>query len=158
MQIVPWGLIKSWQCNTCGICCKHYDVVLKLSEWLNVVKSFGVEYTASSATNLLLRRTSDGSCIFLYKTPNASFCSVQHSKPQSCRLWPFKVLAEPKFGRPNNAIYHYGNKRFFIYADPTCPGLKYGFPTPEYAYSVIPEFVEIALGTRRTQFKSTAFL
>jgi Fe-S-cluster containining protein len=158
MRVVPWSLIKSWQCNTCGICCRDYDVVLKFPEWLNIVKSFGVEYTASSLTNLLLKRRDDGSCVFLYKTPDASFCSLQHSKPQACRLWPFKILTQPSYGRPNDAVYHYGNRRLFVYVDRACTGLNYGVPTQEFAYSVIPEFVEIALGTRRKQFKSTAIL
>lgn len=158
MPIVPWSLVKSWHCNTCGICCRHYDVVLKFPEWLNIVKNFGVEYTAPSVNTFSLKKRTDGSCVFLYKAPYAAFCSLQHAKPQACKLWPFKVLRKPNFGKPNEAAYHYGNRRLFVYVDSACVGLRFGVPTREFTYSVIPEFIEIAFGMRRKQFKSTAFL
>ncbi len=156
MWFIPWNNVKSWHCNACGICCKGYDVVLKLPEWLNIVKRFGVEYTAPSMTKLLLKRRADGSCMFLYGTPNASFCSLQNAKPQACKIWPFKVLSEPKYGKPSDAVYHFGDRKLFIYVDSACSGIRYGVPNQEFAYSVIPEFIEIALGVRREQFKSTA--
>jgi hypothetical protein len=158
MQIVPWNMVSSWHCNTCGICCRQYDVILKLPEWLNVVKAFGVEYVAPSVSNFLLRRQADGSCVFLNRTPTASLCSLQYSKPQACRLWPFKILDNPKYGKPNDAVYYYGRQKLFVYADSTCTGLRYGVPSQEFVYSVIPEFVELALGVRLRQFKTTAVL
>ncbi len=157
MLVVPWSQIKSWHCNACGTCCRHYDVVLKFPEWLNLVKNFGVEYTAGFS-RFFVRRRVDGSCVFLYKTTNTLFCSLQHMKPQACKLWPFKISDKPKFGSSNEAVYYYRNQRLFIYADPICTGLRFGMPTQEFAYSVIPEFIEIALGLRRKQFKTTAFL
>lgn len=158
MRVVPWSQVRFWRCNGCGICCRHYDVVLKLPEWLNIVKNFGVEYTTPNISKLFLRRRTDGSCVFLHKTPNESFCSLQHSKPQACKLWPFKILDKPKFGSSNKAIYYYGDQELFIYVDPVCTGLRLGIPCQDFAYSVIPEFIEIALGVRRKQFKSTAIL
>jgi len=158
MQIVPWSAVKSWHCYACGICCRHYDVILKFPEWLSIVKNFGVEYTAPSVSTFSLRKRTDGSCVFLYKLPEASFCSLQNAKPQACRLWPFKVLDKPKYGKPNDAVYNYGNRKLFIYVDSACTGVRFGVPTQEFAFSVIPEFVEIAFGVRRRQFKSTAIL
>lgn len=158
MQIAPWSTVNSWQCNMCGICCRQYDVILKLPEWLGIVKTFGVEYTKSSISSFSLGRRADGSCLFLQRTPTASFCGMQYAKPQACKLWPFKVLDKPKYGRPNEAVYAYGNRKLYVYVDSTCVGVRYGMPAHEFAYSVIPEFVEIALGTCRRQFKSTAFL
>jgi hypothetical protein len=158
MRIVPWNVVRSWRCNACGVCCKHYDVVLKFPEWLSIVKNFGVEYTAPSINKFLLRKRSDGSCIFLYKTSTASFCSLQNAKPQACKLWPFKVLGKPKYGRPNDAVYYYGNRKLFVYVDSACRGVKFGVPNQEFAHSIIPEFIEIAFGMRRKQFKSTAIL
>ena len=148
----------SWRCNLCGYCCRRYDVILGLPEWVNIVKNFGVEYTMPSVTKFSLRRRADGSCAFLYETPKASLCSLQHTKPQACKLWPFKVLDKPKFGSSNNAVYYHGNRRLFIYVDPVCTGLRFGVPTQEFVYSVIPEFIEIAFGVRRKQFKTTAIL
>jgi Fe-S-cluster containining protein len=133
-------------------------VILKLPEWLNVVRTFGVEYIAPSVSSFSLRRRADGSCVFLNRTPAASLCSLQHSKPQACRLWPFKILDKPKYGKPNDATYNYGGRKLFVYVDSTCTGLRYGVPSHELVFSVIPEFVELALGVRRRQFKTTAML
>lgn len=153
---MPWSQICSWNCNTCGICCREYDVVLKFPEWLSIVKNFGVEFTVPSLARFFLKRRVDGSCPFLYQISNESICGLQNAKPQACKLWPFKILATPRFGRAKLAAYYYGNRRLFIYVDATCKGLRFGVPTQEFAYSVIPEFVEIALGIRRKQFQSTA--
>jgi Fe-S-cluster containining protein len=158
MQIVPWSQVSSWRCNACGICCRRYDVLLKLPEWLSIVKKYGVKYTASSINSFLLRKRPDGSCTFLVEAPNTAFCSLQRTKPQACKLWPFKILDRPKFGSPSNASYRFGNRRLFIYADAACTGLTFGAPTHDFAYSVIPEFIEIAFGLRQKQFKSTAIL
>lgn len=157
MQFVPWSLIKSWYCNACGICCEKYDVVLKFPEWLGVVKRFGVEYTSSGLSKLFLRRRSDGSCVFLCKTPKRALCRLQGNKPQACRLWPFKVLDKPKYGDRGRAMFSYGNQTFFIYVDPLCPCLDYGQPTQNYINFVVPEFIEIAVGVRQRQLKSTGF-
>ena len=158
MQFVPWNMVSAWRCNLCGICCKRYDVVLKFPEWLSIVKTFGAEYTASTISMFSLGRRADGSCMFLNTTPYASFCGLQHAKPQACKLWPFKVLDKPRYGRPNDAVYHYGSRKLFVYVDPVCPGLRFGTPTPEFTYSVVPEFAEIAAGMRQRQLKSTAFI
>lgn len=158
MQIVPWSQVGSWRCNACGICCRRYDVVLKLPEWLGIVKKYGVKYTSPNISSFLLRRRADGSCTFLLEAPSATFCSLQHTKPQACKLWPFKILDRPKFGSPNRASYPFGDRRLFIYADAACTGLRFGVPTHDFAYSVLPEFIEIAFGLRRKQFKSTAIL
>ena len=158
MRIVPWNTVRSWRCDACGICCEHYQVVLKFPEWLNIVKNFGVEYTAPSINQFLLRKKPDGSCVFLYKTANVSYCSLQNAKPQACKLWPFKVLDKPKYGRPNDAVYYYANRNLFIYVDSACTGVRFGVPTQYFTYSVIPEFIEVALGVRQKQFKSTAIL
>lgn len=158
MQMVPWNLVKSWLCNSCGTCCKFYQVVLKFPEWLNIVKNFGVAYTSPSINRFLLGKRSDGSCVFLGKMANATFCSLQHAKPQACKLWPFKVLDQPKYGNSRYAAYHYGNREFFIYVDSGCTGVRIGLPSPDFAYSTIPEIIELALGVRQKQCKSTAVL
>jgi len=142
----------------CGFCCRHYDIVLGLPEWIDIVKNFGVEYTKPSITKFSLKRRTDGSCTFLYKTSNASFCGLQYMKPQACKLWPFKVSNKPKFGNADNAAYYYMNRKFFVYADTACTGLKLGVPTQDFVYSIIPEFIGIALGVRQKQLKTTAIL
>jgi len=155
MLFVPWRYIADWKCDMCGLCCKAYSVVLSFQEWLNIVKNYGVETTATGLNKLYLRRKSDGSCVFLYRLPNMHLCGLQHMKPTACKLWPFKVLTTPKYGYAREAAYPYLGKIFYVYADSTCTGLLYGTPTWSFANQTVKEFVEIAIGARKEQRKST---
>jgi hypothetical protein len=85
-------------------------------------------------------------------------CGLQHMKPKACKLWPFKIFGEPQYGYASNAVYSYGENQLFVYADSTCSGLRYGKPTLEFSECTLKEFVEIALGVRNNQFKTTADL
>lgn len=139
MRFVPWNAVRSWHCFVCGICCIHYDVILKLPEWLSIIRNFGVAYTTPSVhAKFALSKKADGSCVFLRKRA--------------------RVLDKSNYGKPTEAVYYYGKRRLFIYVDSVCKGLRFGVPTPEFTYSTVPEFIEIAFGMRQKQFKSTAFL
>lgn len=155
MQFVPWQNIADWRCKACGYCCKLYSVVVGFSEWLNIVKRFGVETTVAGLDRLYIKRCSDGSCSFLCSTSNNYYCALQQMKPEACKLWPFKVLSEPKYGQPNQAAFNYNGIRLYIYADKMCSGLRYGEPTWDFQYTTIKEFAELALGIRKIQYKTT---
>ncbi|MCX8176944.1 MAG: YkgJ family cysteine cluster protein [Candidatus Bathyarchaeota archaeon] len=156
MLFVPWQYVADWKCRACGLCCKAYSVVVSFQEWLQIVKNYGVEATVSGLGKLYLRKKSDGSCMFLYNLSNMNLCGLQHMKPEACKLWPFKVLANPKYGYANEALYVLGGRRFFVYVDSNCHGIIYGRPTWEFAAHTVREFIEIAMGTRKEQYKSTA--
>ncbi|MEM3577980.1 MAG: YkgJ family cysteine cluster protein [Candidatus Bathyarchaeia archaeon] len=158
MLFIPWQYISDWKCNACGLCCKAYSVVLNFQEWLKIVKNYGAGCTVSGLNKLFIKRRSDGSCIFLCELPNMRLCGLQHMKPQACKLWPFKILSRPKFGYANEAVYHYMGNKLFIYADSTCNGIRYGPPTWEFTNQTLKEFVEIGLGVRSQQYKTTANL
>lgn len=76
-------------------------------------------------------------------------------KPQACKLWPFRVVAYPRYGEENQAVYMYGGARIYIYADTKCNGLKYGSPTWNFQNVTVKELAEIALGIRSAQQKTT---
>ena len=154
--IVPWRRVADWRCISCGDCCRLYSVVINFHEWLKIVKNFGVETTATDLDKLFIKRNGDGSCSFLCKFPNVHLCGLQHMKPKACQLWPFKILAEPKYGFPNEACYKVGTDNLFVYADSMCNGLRLGTPTPEFAFGALREFVEIAVGLRSGQLKTTS--
>lgn len=156
MQFIPWRHLADWRCIACGDCCKLYSVVINFHEWLRIVKSFGVEQTSSGLDKLLIKRRGDGSCAFLGNFSNTYSCGIQYMKPKACQIWPFKILAQPRFGCMNDAIYHYGKDSVFIYADSMCNGLRYGMPAWEFANHTLKEFVEIAMGLRNNQRKTTA--
>ena len=158
MQLVPWRLIADWRCVACGDCCRLFSVVISFHEWLRIVRDFGVEHTASGVNKLFIRRKNDGSCAFLQEGSGACVCSLQqrYMKPKACQLWPFQVLTKPRFGYAKDALYNYGSNELFIYADPMCNGLRYGSPSLEFKGSTLKEFVEIAVGLRSSQLKTTS--
>lgn len=156
MLFVPWRYICNWKCIACGECCRSYRVVLTFPEWLRVVKNYGVEKTSSGLDKLFIRRESDGSCAFLCNLSNMYLCGLQHMKPKACKLWPFKILNQPKFGHAKEAVYDYGRYRLFIYADSNCSGLRLGRPTMDFTDQTLKEVVNIALGRRNGQLKTTA--
>jgi Fe-S-cluster containining protein len=158
LQFVPWRYIADWKCTRCGECCRLYSVVINFHEWLSIVKSFGVEHTAAGLDKLFIRRRSDGSCVFLQSNSGINLCTLQHTKPRACQLWPFKVLSKPEFGYGNEAEFALGESRLFVYADPMCRGLRYGSPKLEFANYTVREFVEIAVGLRTHQLKTTSGL
>jgi hypothetical protein len=155
MQFVPWQNIADWHCKACGCCCKLYSVVLNFPEWLRLTKTFGVETTVAGLDRFYIKRVDNGSCPFLCNDPNNYYCGLQNMKPEACKIWPFKVLSEPKYGDPNQAAYDYRGMRFYIYGDSMCSGLRYGAPTWDFRYTTIKEFTEIALGIRELQYKTT---
>ena len=154
MQFVPWRYIAYWRCIGCGKCCS-YDVVLNLREWLTIIRNYGIGQTISGWSEFLLRRKSDGSCSFLCNFSGAHLCGLQHMKPTACKLWPFRILDSPKYGYANEAMYKYGENRTFVYADSSCDGLAYGVPRWEFTNYTLKEFVEIAMGLRSHQYKTT---
>lgn len=158
MLPIPWRNIEYWNCSACGLCCKGFDVVLDFPEWINIVKTYGVDYTQPSISRFYLKRKTDDTCVFLGNNYGNWLCSLQHMKPIACKLWPFKVLDKPTWGKPNEALFNYNGMRLYVYADPSCLGLRWGNPNSEFAYTVLPEFVDLALGQRRKQHYSTARL
>jgi len=156
MLYVPWQHIADWKCNACGTCCKSYNVVLNFLEWLKIIKNYGAETTASSLNKLFIKRRHDGSCFFLYNIANMHLCELQQMKPKACKLWPFKISCKPEYGFANEAFYGFGENRFFVYADSSCSGLRYGKPTWEFINYTLKEFLDIAMGLRIEQHKTTA--
>jgi Fe-S-cluster containining protein len=140
----------------CGNCCKLYSVVIDFQEWFRIVKNYGVEQTASGLDKFFIKRTTDGACIFLRSLSNTYFCGLQHMKPKACKLWPFRILDKPRYGNSNQAVFSYGQNRFFVYVDSSCNGIRYGAPTRNFANNVLAEFVEIAAGIREIQHQTTS--
>jgi Fe-S-cluster containining protein len=155
MQFVPWQNVADWHCKACGYCCKLYSVVLSFPEWLNITQTFGTETTIAIIDRFFIKRVNDGDCAFLCSDSKNYYCGLQNMKPDACKIWPFKILSESKYGEANQAAYDYRGVRFYIYADTMCSGLRYGTPTWEFRNLKIKEFTELALGLRQDQCKTT---
>jgi len=156
MMPIPWSHVRSWRCTGCGLCCRRFEVVLKFNEWLRLVQKYGVGVTNAGLNKFYLGKKPDGTCIFLYTVNGVWFCGLQNMKPVACKLWPFKVLDRPRYGRAKEAFFSHEGKKLFVYTDPFCPEITWGKPGDEMVHKVIPEFVEIALGLREKQFYSTS--
>ena len=155
---LPWSYVNFWRCTGCGLCCMNYDVVLKFDEWLRIVQRFGVGVTRAGLNKLYLGKKPDGSCIFLSRIGDKYICTLQDMKPIACKLWPFRILNRPKYGKTREALFNYKGRRFYVYIDPSCPEIRWGKPSPIMINHVIPEFIEIALGIRKKQVYSTGTL
>ncbi len=155
VQFVPWRQISRWQCSGCRRCCKDYSIVLNFPEWLTITQRFGAQTTIASLDKLFLKRLDDGSCPFLCNFSGTYLCSLQNMKPNACKVWPFKVLEEPKLGEPKQAAFDFAGNKLYIYADRSCCGLKYGTPTWEFSSLTLKEFASIALGICDLQHNST---
>jgi len=153
---IPWSYVHSWSCNGCGLCCREFDVVLKFNEWLKIIQAYGIGVTKAGLNRFYIGKKDDGSCIFSYRYLGRWLCGLQRTKPMACKLWPFKVVDKPAYGKPKFASFNYNGRHFFVYIDPVCPEIRWGNPTPEVIYRVIPEFIEIALGLREKQVYSTS--
>lgn len=156
MVAVPWRHVESWSCLACGRCCRGYDVALKLNEWIKVVRTFGTGFTEPRVDRLYLKKRYDGTCVFLNRSFDRYICGLQAMKPRACKLWPFKIYDKPKYGRPNEAVFTQWGKKFYVYVDPHCLGVRWGTPTPEFTQQTLLEFVEIGLGLQEKQRYSTS--
>ena len=133
-------------------------MVLKPEEWARLVDLYGPSVVDVGHGKFYIRRRSDGSCVFLIRVGDKWFCGLQDMKPKACKLWPFKVISWPKYGRPNEAYLEYAGYPLYVYVDPYCPGIKWGTPEPSFVATTLREFVEIALGIKTEQEYSTSKL
>lgn len=152
----PWSFVESWRCIACGICCRGYQVVLRFNEWVNLIRKYGIGVTQPGVSKFFLGKKGDGTCVFLSTAFNTWLCGLQNMKPKACKIWPFKVLTRPRYGRFKDAEYRYRNKTLYVYVDPACIGLRWGKPTREFVYQTLPEFIEITLGLSARQTFSTS--
>jgi len=155
---VPWSFVHSWSCINCGECCKRYVVELTADEWVKITNLYGFDVTVPGVGRSYLKRRSDGSCIFLYRVGDKSFCGLQSLKPKSCKLWPFYIREKPVFGFRDEARFNYKGGEFYVYVDPFCRGLTWGNPSKHLLENLIPEVLEIKFGGREKQVFSTAGL
>lgn len=158
MSPIPWRRIKSWNCINCSMCCREYDVVLGYWEWAKIIKDFGVGAIKPSIARLCLGKKDDGTCVFLYNSYGKWLCALQWNKPRACKLWPFKIHEQPKYGEDKEAIFSFRERDFFVYVDPSCLGLAFGTPARRFMNGTLQEVIEIALGLRENQFYSTCKL
>jgi Fe-S-cluster containining protein len=155
LKPIPWNHVHDWTCIRCGSCCK-YTVQLTTFEWLKLTQQYGFRIANNRLDGFYLRKTVDNRCPFLYSSYKGHICGLQRTKPLACKLWPFRVRSEPLVKEQRDGYFRYHNHTFFIYVNPQCPGLTYGKPTQAFQTKILPEFLNIRLGTQHRQFYTTA--
>jgi Fe-S-cluster containining protein len=154
MAPLPWKQLNSWFCQACGLCCRDNTPLLTTLEGIRFSKKFG-GVIEPCVRGFILKKGSDGRCVFQYYSGQRWLCSIQGMKPQACKLWPFMVCRDPTYGRAGEALYAYADDSLYVYVNAGCGGINYGIPSHEYISKIIPEFIEISLGLHNRQFFST---
>lgn len=155
MKPLPWRRIKFWTCIRCGECCA-LTVQLTMREWLDLTKMYGYSIADQDIGGFFLRKTIDKECPFLSSIRAGSICGLQNTKPLACKIWPFRILAEPKYGEDSEALFKYRNERFYVYVIPNCPGITWGTPTENFFKKILPELIGIRLGFFERQHFTTS--
>ncbi|MGQ9760170.1 MAG: YkgJ family cysteine cluster protein, partial [Candidatus Methanomethylicaceae archaeon] len=158
MRYVPWSKMMDWFCVACGSCCKEFKVPLRAYETTLLSNLFGYRCMEPDVGTFYLRRRENGRCIFQIYNDGKFVCGIQALKPLACKMWPFLVCEKPEYEFKEEALFEFRGERFYIYVHPKCRGLKYGPPTSNLIKKTIPEFIEIKLGLRRSQSRSTSLL
>ena len=160
MRPVPWQRhISYWRCIACGECCKHYTVNIDFADYVRITKTYGPEVAGPGLTGCYLKKRPDGRCVFQYYMAGSHWlCGLQHMKPKVCRLWPFKVLSEPTYGREKDARYSFNDRTYYVYVDPYCRGIIWGDLSLEFIDATVPEFIQLAIGRTEKQTRSTSSL
>ncbi len=142
--LIPWRHVKYWLCLGCGKCCRHYWVPINSGELPFLLKYYS-NYLEVRKGKIYLKRRVDGSCVFLKN----NLCTIQGVKPVACKTFPFYVQTSPlKKYKPEEAIFTFNSKKYFVYVDSSCEGLGLGFPVEK----VIKEAIEILRGEKSQQF------
>lgn len=155
---IPWRRVRFWRCLGCGECCRWFNVPLRPVEYVELLNRYGEGAFRFELGKVFLKRRIDGRCIFQTFREGLWLCSLQKLKPIACKLWPFMVLSSPKYGRGREAKYKYHEKTYYIYIDPRCRGILMGEASIHLERNILPEIIEISLGSPITQRFSTAQL
>ena len=127
MAPIPIGRIRSWTCLACGMCCRVFRVALTPYEYAKLSTIFGPWCVdVDEFGNPCLRKVG-GRCVF---QTEEGLCGLQPLglKPLACKVWPFRVLKRPKYGHPQEALFVYGGKRYYVYVNSMCSGVNRGDP------------------------------
>ena len=153
---VPWSQIHSWDCDACGECCRWFDVPVTIHEYVKICQAHGLGFIYFRRGEAWLKLQVGKRCIFSAPRNGRWLCSLQEEKPLACRNWPFRVTKQPISASSDAAKYECGEWSCYVYADPRCPTIVHGKPTPDFADKVVGEFIQIALGKTNHQNYSTA--
>ena len=155
LKAIPWRSVSSWTCLRCGECCRLI-VQLTMREWLNITRNYGYSLVYQGIDGFFLRRTVDECCPFLLRGSNGWLCDLQNTKPLTCKMWPFRILTDPRYGDGDEASFTYRGRKFYIYVTSLCPGIIWGRPTEELIRRILPEFIDVRLGLQRERHFSTS--
>lgn len=151
MSCVPWRLVKSWRCLSCGSCCRRYVVNLTWEEYRKIIKFWPGKVRIKDNKPYLGRKT-EGDCEFL--SGNLCYLQMLDMKPLACKVWPFIVLLKPdKMDKNFDGLYQTTSKEYFVYLNPRCLGINKGNPVD--FKRTIDEVINLWNGLKKEQYYST---
>ena len=139
MKLISWKEVESWKCISCGLCCYSYDITLEKKEYKRFNKIFGngIFNYNKFPIKYFLKRKINGNCIFLNTSEAKSKCKIHQIKPIICKNFPFLILKS----KNKNSSYLYKKKRYNIYLDSMCKGIKLGNPSNQFIHKTLPGII-----------------
>lgn len=154
--LIPWSEVHTWSCTACGRCCVGYRIPLKMDEYVRVANRYGYGVVEFGLGKVYLKQGPSDRCIFQHPSQGRWVCALQAMKPLACKLFPFRVYSQPVYKRGDTSEYRFRDKIFYVYLDPSCPGIVGGKPSERFLLSTLPEVVEIGMGLRWKQRYTTS--
>ncbi|MBO3840179.1 MAG: YkgJ family cysteine cluster protein [Thermoproteota archaeon] len=142
-HMIPWKLVKDWECKFCGNCCINHKIPLLFEEYAKIEPKYGPRSVEPGERMFYVKLLRDGKCYFLKKQGEKYFCRIHNEKPYVCRMFPFRVLRKPKYGNEELSEFKYRTEVFYVYLNRECNGVKLGNSSIRFIERVMPEFVKI---------------
>ncbi len=127
-----------------------------MDEYARILSRYGQGVVEVGLGKVYLRHGFEDRCIFQQPIMGRWACAIQSIKPLACKLFPFRVLSRPIYGRGDGSEYRYRGRSFYIYLDSNCEGIIVGRPSERFYGQVLPEVLELGLGMRWKQRLTTS--
>jgi Fe-S-cluster containining protein len=121
--LIPWRLVKRWECIRCGWCCRNLDVHVTVYDEERLKKYGDVFWYGKIGVYL---KKVNGACIFY-----DGLCKIYPERPRACIFYPFYFL------KRGEEIAKFG--KYYVYVDRNCRGIGRGRRIEE----VLKELVRI---------------
>lgn len=123
---IAWRFASSWSCIRCGKCCM-LQVPVKIGEALFFQKSFGSNVLEYFNKSFHIKKAANKYCVFLEWVKGKAFCTIYHSRPRACVLYPFYIYKNPLYGEENIAKFTLFDEEYYVYVDAECSGVNRGY-------------------------------
>jgi hypothetical protein len=131
-NLIPWRIVRRWECKHCGMCCSELDVPLTEKDELLLKEFWNISWKSKLGVYLKKR---DGKCIFY-----DGGCKIYSIRPIACRKYPFYLREK------GCELSEYGinGKKVHVFLDKFCSGIGCGKDVQSEIERVISELKAIS--------------